>query len=45
MPTQDIHVLANPADPAFTPWYQVRELSGAFTTPEWRFNGTDLRHF
>jgi hypothetical protein len=45
MPSQDIHVLANPADAALSPWYQVRELSGAFATPEWRFSGTDLRHF
>ena len=43
MPAQNIHVLTNPG--ADTPWYAVDELEGVFSTPEWRFKGSDLRRF
>lgn len=43
MPAQNIHVLTNPG--ADTPWYAVDELEDVFSTPEWRFQGSDLRRF
>ncbi len=43
MPAQEVHVLRNPADPAF-PWYTARS-QGALKTPEWEFRYEDLRRF
>lgn len=43
MPAQNIHVLTNPG--AETPWYALDQLEGVFSTPEWRFKGSDLRRF
>jgi hypothetical protein len=43
MPAQNIHVLTNPG--AENPWYAVNQLEGVFSTPEWRFQGSDLRQF
>ncbi len=43
MPAQNIHVLQNPR--SSSPWYEVSKLEGTFSTPEWRFQGSDLRRF
>lgn len=43
MPAQDIHVLSRPG--SLSPWYPVSEMRGDFRTPEWTFNGGDLRQF
>jgi hypothetical protein len=43
MPAQEIHVLANPRDPA-SPWYAAA-ADGALDTPEWRFPPGSLRRF
>jgi len=37
MPAQQVHVLANPGDPAMSPWYRY-DASSALETPEWRFD-------
>lgn len=42
MPAQETQILINPNEPN-TSWYSVP--SGAFATPEWRFNSSDLKHF
>jgi hypothetical protein len=37
MPAQQVHVLANPGDPAMSPWY-LYDPASALETPEWRFD-------
>ena len=44
MPAQEIHVLRNPAAPAFSPWYRL-PAGETLTTPEWTFNCDELRGF
>lgn len=41
MPAQDIHVLKNPMDNAFSPWYQLNDHK-AIETPEWTFYSDQL---
>lgn len=44
MPAQDIHILKNPKDPAFSPWYaMVNNL--LIYTPEWVFETRQLRQW
>lgn len=48
IPAQDLHVLANHADPARSPWFDVAALGrpGGLATPEWSpFFAEDLRRF
>jgi hypothetical protein len=46
MPAQDIHILRNtrPADTGIWPWYDVN-FGPQLTTPDWKFNRTDLKRF
>ena len=44
MPAQDIHILANPNDPALSPWYAVGQ-GEQLVTPEWVFTWSQLRRF
>ncbi len=44
MPAQDIHILKNPENEAFSPWYKTKE-SGNLYTPEWTFTFNDLMRF
>lgn len=44
MPAQDMHVLKNPCDNRFSPWYKVPR-EAALQTPEWIFLQSDLRRF
>lgn len=43
-PAQETHILANPADPAQSPWYTLKE-GGGLKTPEWEFGENSLRRF
>lgn len=43
MPAQDIHVLANPANPDGSSWYEVP--AGTLATPEWVFPARSLRRW
>jgi hypothetical protein len=45
MPAQDIHVLNNPTNTDLSPWYAVKDMTAQFSTPEWTFKGSDLKHF
>jgi hypothetical protein len=44
MPAQDIHVLVNPQNSAFSPWYRP-PVDGALQTPEWDFPAGSLKRF
>lgn len=44
MPAQDIQILQNPMNEAFSPWYS-NQFFGDLITPEWRFERTDLKRF
>ncbi len=44
MPAQDIHVLRNPMEPDWSPWYKTVE-NQAITTPEWIFYPNQLRRW
>ncbi len=44
MPAQDIHILKNPNNENFSPWYEINK-SGDLTTPEWSFRYEDLMRF
>lgn len=41
MPAQEIHILRNFNDPAFSPWYSVN-FTGSLKTPEWTFEKNQL---
>lgn len=43
MPAQDMHILANPADPS-SPWYSA-SFEGPLVTPEWTFPEGSLRRW
>ncbi|SEG28384.1 DUF4846 domain-containing protein [Paenibacillus sp. UNC499MF] len=43
-PAQETQILANPADPAQSPWYTLKE-GGGLKTPEWEFGENSLRRF
>ena len=42
MPAQDIHIVKNPMDQAFNPWYRVT-LSPVIITPGWTFYRNQLK--
>jgi hypothetical protein len=44
MPAQDVHVLKNPVDPAFDPWYRLA-FGDTLYTPEWTFSKNHLKRF
>lgn len=44
MPAQEIQVLQNPNNLEISPWYTLRK-NGAFETPEWNFDYTQLKRF
>lgn len=44
MPAQEMHVLVNPADEDFSPWYKAG-FAGRLETPEWGFQAEDLKRF
>ncbi len=44
MPAQDIHLLVNPNDSSFNPWY-ITDFGEILITPEWSFNKGDLKRF
>lgn len=44
MPAQETQVLINPNDLNLTPWYSS-DFKGELLTPEWRFEGQDLKRF
>lgn len=50
MPAQQIHILINPKDydrdnPGGNPWYAVKDISGEFWTPQWKFTDQQLMRF
>ena len=44
MPAQDIHLVKNPNNGNFSPWYKV-ENEIDIITPEWTFKSSQLRHW
>ena len=44
MPAQDIHILKNPGNPGYNPWYELNANSLIFT-PEWTFTQLHLRRW
>jgi len=44
MPAQEVHILRNPANPAWSPWYEVH-AGDSLVTPEWTFKFNELRRF
>ncbi|MCC6810511.1 MAG: DUF4846 domain-containing protein [Deltaproteobacteria bacterium] len=44
MPAQDVHVLVNPNDEPFSPWYSTN-VSAKIETPEWTFDPKHLKRF
>jgi hypothetical protein len=44
MPAQEIHILKNYREPAFSPWYSVN-FSGDLQTPQWTFKRNQLMRF
>lgn len=46
MPAQQIHLLVNPENRSFSPWYELSsDATGKLYTPEWVFNKSDLKRF
>lgn len=45
MPAQDIHILINQNKPAISPWYDLIDLAAEIETPEWTFDGNQLKRF
>ncbi len=46
MPAQDIHILVNPLNARFSPWYYaIDDGSGSLQTPEWDFQWSELKRF
>ena len=43
MPAQDIHIVKNPLDVAFSPWYRVDTTAVVVQTPEYDFTTNELR--
>lgn len=43
MPAQEMHILRNPNDPQFSPWY--RSQHGSLNTPEWQFPPNSRKYF
>lgn len=44
MPAQDIHLLKNPNNKQFSPWYSI-DFGSELYTPEWTFKKNDLKRF
>jgi len=44
MPAQDLHVLQNPTNQTFKPWYEI-DFGETLQTPEWTFTRDQLRRF
>jgi hypothetical protein len=44
MPAQDIHIVKNPMNEKFSPWYEVNDAK-QIITPEWRFYKDQLRRW
>ena len=42
MPAQEMHILKNPNDEVFSPWYNLSEIGEQIITPEWNFNRSEL---
>lgn len=45
IPAQQIHLLKNPGEPNFSPWYSAPEEAADVYTPEWAFTTRDLKRF
>jgi len=45
MPAQNIHILKNPNNSDYSPWYVVSECSDVIETPEWTFYPNQLKRF
>lgn len=45
MPAQNIHVLINNNNSAISPWYELDETASTINTPEWTFEGSQLKRF
>lgn len=45
MPAQNIHILKNPNNSSYSPWYVVSECSDIIETPEWTFYPNQLKRF
>jgi len=44
MPAQDIHIVKNPSDASFSPWYEIDDVN-TIVTPEWTFLNSQLRRW
>ena len=44
MPAQEVHILRNPSNPWWSPWYEV-PAGESLVTPEWTFKLKELRRF
>lgn len=42
MPAQEMHILKNPNDKSFSPWYKLSDIKDKLETPEWTFNADAL---
>lgn len=45
MPAQDIHVLKNPSNSGYSPWYEVNTNNSLIFTPEWTFTPNQLKRW
>jgi len=45
MPAQDIHILINVSKSSISPWYDLVETASEVQTPEWTFEGNQLKRF
>ncbi len=45
MPAQDIHILINRNKASISPWYELEENAIEIETPEWTFEGNQLKRF
>ncbi len=45
MPAQNIHVLKNPSDSEYSPWYEVNINNSFIFTPEWTFTPDQLKRW
>lgn len=45
MPAQDIHILINTNKSSISPWYDLVETASEIETPEWTFEGNQLKRF
>ena len=45
MPAQNIHVLKNPSDSEYSPWYEADTNNSFIFTPEWTFTPNQLKRW